>query len=54
MPPMASISGSHFGTKGLISVDAGDPLSGHALQMDLSELLEQTRPPDPDLVDLIE
>ncbi len=24
------------------------------LQRDLSEILEQTRPPDPDLVDLIE
>ena len=30
------------------------PQSGHAHHMDLSELLELTRPPDPELVDLIE
>ena len=36
-----------------------NPQSGHAcrmscLQCDLSEILEETRPPDPELVDLIE
>ena len=33
---------------------AGNPLSGHAYWMDLSELPKLSRPPDPELVDLIE
>ena len=46
----------NFGLKGQISIGAGNLLSGHAHRMscDLSELLEQTRPPDSELVDLIE
>ena len=40
-------------------LDGNNPQSGHAyrmscLQCDLSEILEQTKPPDPELVDLIE
>ncbi len=51
--------GAHFSKKWLVSISVGNPQSGHARSMsclhcDLSELLEQTRPPDPDLVDLIE
>ena len=42
-----------------VSNKVSNPQSGHpyrmsCLQCDLSEILEQTRPPDPELVDLIE
>ena len=46
--------GPHFSMKRLFSEDAGHPPSDHAHHTDLSELLELTRPPDPELVDLIE
>ena len=46
--------GPHFGRKSLDSIEASNPRFGHALCMDLSELLERTRPPDSELVDLIE
>ena len=35
-------------------MDAGDPRSGHAYAMGLSEILELSRPPDPEIVDLIQ
>ncbi len=45
--------------KGPVSDHASNPQSGHACRMsclhcDLSEILEETTPPDPELVDLIE
>ncbi len=51
--------GTHFCPISLISKQASDPQSGHArrmscIQCDLSAILEQSRPPDPELVDLIE
>ncbi len=51
--------GAYFSKKWLVSISVGKPQSGHAQRMsclhcDLSELLQQTRPPDPELVDLIE
>ena len=48
--------GTHFSENSLVSSKARNPQSGHAHRMscELPELLEQTRPPDPDLVDLIE
>ena len=52
-PPCPS-GGPHFSMKRLIPVDASNPPSGHAQPMDLSELLEPSRPPDSALVDLIE
>ncbi len=59
MPPGTPWDGTDFSKKRLVSNGASSPQSGHAhgmpcLHSDLSELLEQTRPPDPDLVDLIE
>jgi len=47
---------THFSTNRIISRQATNPQSGraHRMSCDLSELLEQTRPPDPELVDLIE
>ena len=39
---------------GITAAGAGNPPSNPALWMDLSELLEQSRLPDPELVDLIE
>ncbi len=50
------LDGTHFGKNRPISDQACNPQSGHALGMscDLSELLEHTWPPDPDLADLIE
>ncbi len=51
--------GPIFPKKRPVSNKALNPQSGHAyrmscLQCDLSAILEQTRPPDPELVDLIE
>ena len=46
--------GTQFNGKRLLSEDAINPPAGHAHRMDLSELLERTRPPDPELGDLIE
>ena len=53
------LDGTHFSKNILISGQASKPQSRHAQRMscldcDLSELLEQTRPPDTELVDLIE
>ena len=55
-PPPASKKKVHFGRKSSISDQANNPKDSHACRMscDLSELLEQTKPPDPELVDLIE
>ena len=51
--------GTHFCKNRPISNKVSNPQSGHARRMsclhcDLSAILEQIRPPDPDLVDLIE
>jgi hypothetical protein len=48
--------GPHFGRKRLDSDEASKPEPGHTYGMllDISELLEQSRPPDEELVDLIE
>ena len=51
--------GTHFSKNRPFSDHASNPQSGHARRMsclhcDLSETLEQTRPPDPESVDLIE
>ena len=48
--------GTHFNKNILVFRQASDPQSGHADKMscDLSKMLERTRPPDPELVDLIE
>ncbi len=59
LPPRAWVDGTHFCKKRPVSDNASNPQSGHACRMsclhcDLSEILEQTRPPDPELVDLIE
>ena len=56
---MAVIRGPHFSMKRLFSNKAGNPKSVHAHRMscihcDLSEILERSRPPDSELVDLIE
>jgi len=53
------IDGTHFCKNKPISNMVSNPQSGHARRMsclhcDLSEILEQSRPPDPELVDLIE
>ena len=47
---------THFGKNRLVFRPASKPQSDHAQRMsfDLSELLERTRPPDAELVDLIE
>ncbi len=52
-------NGTHFSKKRANSDDACNPQSGRpcrmsCLQCELSELLEASRPPDPELVDLIE
>ncbi len=57
--PGMPFDGTHFSRKRPVSVYAFNPQYGHARRMscihcDLSEILEQTRPPDPELVDLIE
>ena len=59
LPPGMPFDGTHLSRKRPISDKACDPQYGHARRMscihcDLSEILEQTRPPDPELVDLIE
>ncbi len=59
MPPGTPSDETHFGKKRPVSDNASNPQPGHAcrmscLQCELSEILEQTRPPDPELVDLIE
>ena len=59
LPPPAWVDGTHFRKNRPISNKISKPQSGHAyrmscLQCDLPEILEQTRPPDPELVDLIE
>ncbi len=51
--------GTHFSKNRPFSDHASNPQSGHACRMsclhcDLSEIIEQTKPPDPELVDLIE
>ena len=53
-PPLAPRT--HFGNNRPDSGQASKPQSDHAQRMsfDLSELLERTRPPDAELVDLIE
>ncbi len=53
------LDGTHFSKNRPFSDYAWNPQSGHARRMscihcDPSEILEQTRPPDPELVDLIE
>ncbi len=50
------LDGTHFSRKSQNSYQAVSTQSGHAIGMacDLSELLEQTRPPNPELADLIE
>ena len=58
-PPGTPLDGTHFSKKGLVSGSASNPRSGHAFRMlclecQLPYLLEASRPPDPDLVDLIE
>ena len=55
----AWVDGTHFSKKRTVSDKALNPQPGHArrmscLQCDLSEILEETRPPDSELVDLIE
>ncbi len=54
LPP--PLDGTHFGRKSLISRQADKPQSSHDHRMscDLSEILERIRPPDPELVDMIE
>ena len=54
--PPPPLDWTHFGRKSQINRQANKPQSSHAQTMscDLSEILEQTRPPDPELVDLIE
>ncbi len=57
--PGMPFDGTHFSKNRPFSDHASNPQSGHACRMscihcDLSELLEDTRPPDPELVDLIE
>ncbi len=57
--PGMPFDGTHFSRKRPVSVYAFNPQYGHAcrmlcLQCDLSDLLEASRPPDPELVDLIE
>jgi hypothetical protein len=56
LPPPPPLDGTHFSTNSLNSDKAVDAQPGHACRMscDLSELLEQSRPPDKELVDLIE
>ena len=59
LPPDGFGYGTHFSNNILISGQASKPQLDHARRMsclhcDLSELLQQTRPPDPELVDLIE
>ena len=53
-PPLAPWT--HFSKNRLVSRQASNPQSGHADRMscNLSEVLERTRPPDAELVDLIE
>ena len=51
---MAFIRGTHFSSESLDSSKASNPQSDHAHRMYLSELLELTRPPDSELVDLID
>ena len=48
--------GPHSANKRLDSVEARNPQSRHVRRMvcDRSELLEKSRPPDPELVNLIE
>ncbi len=53
------LDGTHFSKNRPISNTVSNPQSGHGyrmscLQCDLSEILEQTRPLDPELVELIE
>ena len=54
--PSPPLDGTHFSWKCLFCSQENKPLSGHAYRMpfDLSELLEQTRPPDPELASLID
>ena len=54
--PPPPLDGTHFSPNFLVSEQASIAQSGHADRMscDLSEILERTRPPDPELVDLIE
>ncbi len=53
-PALAPLT--HFSKIRLVSGPASNPLSDHAHRMscDLSEILERTRRPDAELVDLIE
>ena len=54
--PRPLLDGTHFCKNIQISKQADKPQSSHADRMscDLSELLERTGPPDPELADLIE
>ncbi len=54
--PHSLPDGTHLSKNILNSRQVSNSQSGHADKMscDLSEILEQTRPPDPELVDLIE
>ena len=59
MPPPPPLEGTHFSRIRIVSKLGSDPSFDHAQKMsclhcDLSEILEQARPPDPELVDLIE
>jgi len=59
LPCHPLVHGTHFGENRLVSDNVNSPQSDHAhrmscLRCDLSEILEQTRLPDPELIDLIE
>ena len=54
MPPPPPFDGTHFNRKCLNSDKAVNAKPGHACRMDLSRLLEQSRPPDEEPVDLFE
>ena len=59
MPPLPPLEGTHFSRIKIVSRLGSDPSFDHAQMMsclhcDLSKILEQARPPDPELVDLIE
>ena len=58
-PPPPPLDGTHFNTNILVSDKANIPPSCHAQRMsclhcELAEILEQIRPPDAELIDLIE
>ena len=59
LPLPTPLDGTHFCTNWLVSDGALSSRVGHAhrmpcLQCELPRILEETRPPDPDMVDMIE